>query len=183
MQKLTTIQEAFKFIRAAEKAAKERKKKAEQNDYTTEVAYNLLKADNFDDKDYISYSEDLPRARMPQIPKEEIDSIIIHFGNKHGGLRKTSCPIKKLMPTQNEIDMDKVRKFIRKNDHNWKERRYIVSKDFKLADGHHDIVTGLIEDPDSEVTIYKSRLPIRKLIEVLNKMKVSNREDIKGSKV
>lgn len=180
MKTLSTVLEGLSVLDRARQLASERKAAAdkaqkESNSPDNEIAYKLLKFDNFDKDEYLSNHSNIDRSKMPQIPENELDTILIHFMNRHGGIRKEVVPITKLQPTQNELDMDKVRDMI-KSDHNWRDRKYVVSKEYKLCDGHHSIICGLIGDPDASVTVYRSKLPIEKMIQILNRLKVTNQE-------
>jgi hypothetical protein len=182
MKQLTSILEGHSVIRQAIRLASTRKAAAEAATLAdkvapnNETAYKLLKFDNFDKDAYLANSFDIPRNKMPQIPDDELDRILIHFMNKHGGAKKEIVPIAKLQPTQNEIDMDKVRDMIKKDDGHWRKRIYIVSKDFRLCDGHHSHVYGMIDDPTAEVTIYRSKLPIDRMLNILRRLKITTIE-------
>lgn len=91
------------------------------------------------------------RSELPQIPHEKIDYVIDTLGLDHIRLRA-----KDLKPSQTQLKKPKV---LDKIDTGQQSRRYIVSKDNYLIDGHHSWA-GLIPEnhllncyrsPDMEV--------------------------------
>lgn len=147
-----------------------------------DVAYFLQKLDNFSIEDYLKQSLNITRDKMPQIPDSELDSFIMHFSSKYG-LKKLQVPLCKLKPTQNEINIDKVRDMIKDRSERWKERKYLVSKNWHLADGHHDCVCGMIQNPNELVTIYKVNLPIEKMLQIMRKLKITKFKDVEDKQI
>ena len=60
----------------------------------------------------------------------------------------------------------------------WKSRKYIISLDGYLLDGHHSWAAGLEKDEEASVDVYRVNLPIAKLITRTNKMKIAKKVDI-----
>ena len=111
---------------------------------------------------------------MPQVTSSNIDDVLIHFGSK-ARIKKTKMKLSSLKPSQKEINDNKVIKKMGKN--NWKTRKYLVSKDKYLADGHHDWASGLEFDPDYEVDAYQFNIPIKAFLKRLNQLKFTFKKD------
>lgn len=117
------------------------------------------------------------RSTMPQIDEEVLDEYLIHHAEK-GLVKKVTRKLTDLIPTQNEINEDKILEKIQDFSTNFKERKYIISNDNYILDGHHDWAHGLEEDPDCEVTCYRINLPIGELLRRSNLMKISKQRDL-----
>lgn len=135
---------------------------------------DLLKAEeeiDFNYKKYMKKSLKKKREDMPQIDPDDIDSFLIHFSDKYK-VKKYTKKISELKPTQDDIIDEKITKKI-KDKEDWKNRKYIISLDNYLVDGHHSWAQGLEFNPEQEVTVYRVNLPIRKLLSAVKKMKIS----------
>lgn len=146
----------------------------------------LLMLDDVDRRKFVDSlfknSHGYSRSYMPQIPSDKLDNILIHFAKKYK-VYKEVVPISKLKPSQKEYDFNKVRKSVA-NNKDWQAHPFVVAKDYSLADGHHRYVDGMMTCPDdTEVTCYRINLDINKLLQILNRMKVTSREDIEGNVV
>lgn len=147
--------------------------------------FNILKnLDNFINyptlryKDYLYTNIGRKRESMPQISSENIDDIILHFGNNTNiVIKKCLCKVKELLPTQYEFDDMKVLQKIAKIGDN-KQKPFIISQDKHLVDSHHNWASLMEIDPDMEVTCYIINLPIVELLRRLNIMKISHNKDI-----
>ncbi len=120
------------------------------------------------------------RETMPQL---DINDVLIHFSDKVGkgkGVKKVKKALSKLKPAQDEVNFDKLVD-MQKNNHDWRNRVYFISRDNFLMDGHHAYALGLEEDPEYEVTCYKVNLPARDLIKRCNQLKSSKKEDLQGN--
>lgn len=137
---------------------------------------------DFEYKKYMDKSIGKTRDEMPQIDPNDIDSFLIHYSSKGVAIKKLDKVLSKLKPTQSDINDDKILKKI-KNKSDWKDRKYIISLDGYLLDGHHDWATGLEFDPEYEVTCYRINLPIKKLITRTNKMSIAYKKDIEDNKL
>lgn len=176
------------FLKRAREKARNRKRIADKKKNeldankgrstgSADIAYALLKYDAFDFDDYLKDSIGIERAKMPQVNKEVIDEFLIHFANKYN-VRKETVPAIKLRPTQNEINKSKVREMIRSGESAWKNRVFLVSKEYRIADGHHQHLTALIEEPETNVTVYRTNLDIRKMLDILRRMKITQFRDV-----
>ncbi len=116
------------------------------------------------------------RSEMPQVDSENIDDLIIHFANK-AKVSKVKIAIGKIKPSQEELDESKVAKFI-KDKKKWKDRKYVISADNYLLDGHHSYAQGLEDDEKAEVTAYKVSLKAKDLISRTNKLKFAKKVDV-----
>ena len=112
----------------------------------------------------------IPRSKMPQIHSRlALADVIAKLSTKYS-VKPTTMQLGSLKFTQNEINQDKVKKMIDKGIDD--DPFYIVSKENRLADGHHTYASQLeIDGSKHRVEVYKVDLPIKKLLDVLNKMK------------
>lgn len=134
---------------------------------------------------YLDYMEDnlgISRDQMPQITTDNLDDFLIHYASK-ASVRKTTKKLCDIKPTQSEINEDKVIDRIKQDSDSWEKRKYIISLDGYLLDGHHDWAYGLQKDPNKEVEVYRVSIPIKKLISRTNKMKITKKLDINDQEV
>lgn len=129
---------------------------------------------------YMKHALDRKRETMPQIASEDVDQVVIHFAQNSPNVKVTKklVPLSKLKPTQSEINEDKVNSM--SVDTN--ATRFIVSKNYYMADSHHHwaAIHEAYKDAENEptVTVYKINLEIGELLRRLNLMKVSGKKDI-----
>ena len=123
------------------------------------------------------------RESLPQIEKEDITDILMHFRKNGVSVKKKVAPIGKLKPSQKELNQEKIESKLESESNQWKGRTYICGRDNHIVDGHHDYAQGLEVDPEQEVRIYKVNLPTKKLIARLNGMKATGTKDITEGKV
>lgn len=140
------------------------------------------KEQDFQYKQYMDKSKGISREDMPQIHEDNLDDFLIHFASKVPvkKLTRKLCDIK---PTQGEINEKKILKKIKKKSTNWKERKYIVSLDGYLLDGHHDWAQGLEMNPEQEVEIYRIGVPIDKLLDRTKRMKITTQRDLSDNEI
>lgn len=119
---------------------------------------------------YIASSLGFKRSRMPQLPKDKLDTFLIHLADKYGAKRIEINP-KRLKPIQGELDMDKVHSISK--DSSFEIPAFITSTDLRIADGHHSHAALMLNGNTNNVVVYRTNLSAPKLIEVLNKMKHS----------
>lgn len=137
---------------------------------------------SYDLEKWISRGQGLTRNRMPQVDNDAMDYVLMHMANKYK-VKKLQVPVSRLRPIQSELNFDKVNKMAKKDDAI--NRKYIVSSKYGLADGTHGIASLLVNDKSNDeqmVTIYKVNLPCKKLIEIMNKLKVTYKKEIHESK-
>ncbi len=137
--------------------------------------------ESFDFDGWLSKSSGLSRNKMPQVDKDAMDYVLLHMARKHK-ITKKQVPISRLRPIQSELNMDKVNKMVKGGDAI--NRTYIVSNKYGLADGTHGIASLLANDKSNDeqlVTVYRTNLPCKKLIEIMNKLKVTYKKEIHES--
>lgn len=144
----------------------------------------LFVDEKYEDKDfayknYMKKSLGKTREQMPQIEPENIDDFLIHFSGKTK-IKKIKRKISSLKPTQSDINDDKIIQKI-KDKSDWRSRKYIMSLDGYLIDGHHDWAIGVEEDPDAEVDVYRVNLPMKELLHRANKLKFTGKRDLQDN--
>ncbi|WIC41527.1 hypothetical protein MA9V1_263 [Chryseobacterium phage MA9V-1] len=117
---------------------------------------------------------------MPQIFDEHFDDTIADLERLYG-VDVVTLPLAKLLPTQCEVNVDKIK--AKMTDIDCSSLKFICSDDFHIADGHHSHVAGLLVEPDAEVKVYKVNVETRKLITALNRMKHTVSHNINESNV
>ena len=135
----------------------------------------------FDFKRFFRNSPNIPRSRMPQIPYEHFDDFLIHFANVHT-LKKVKKRVGDLKPIQSEVNIDKIKEKISKGPLDY-EPKFLLSRYNQIADGHHGLVQLQMEDPDREVWCYRTNLKPKKLVGILNMMKLSYNKDLNDKKI
>lgn len=129
--------------------------------------------------------ENLGRKRdtMPQI--EDFEEVLMHFSNsvnKGKGVKKVKRKISSLKPAQNEINLEKIQN-MNVDGYDWKSRKFPISKDGYILDGHHAYALGLQLEPDCEVDCYRINLPATEALRRLNLMKVSGKRDLDDNNI
>lgn len=133
----------------------------------------------FSINDWITKGLGVKRNRMPQIDKDQMDYCLMHLSNKYK-VQKITIPVNKLLPIQSEINMEKVEKMVKGKSK--AKVPFLVSKDYRLCDGTHSVASLLLQNPKKEVTVYRTNLEEKKLIEILNKLKVTYKKELHESK-
>lgn len=87
----------------------------------------------------ISNSLNIPRNKMPQIKEVDINSFIKYIKDSDISVASKKLPINILKPTQNQINMEKVKTKYDKIKNNYKIKPFIVSSDNHILDGHHQL--------------------------------------------
>ena len=140
-----------------------------------EFLNDAIEKDGFDVDGWLKQSKGIKRDKMPQLPKENMSDFLIHFAKKYK-VKRMVVPVSKLKPIQNEVNMEKVNRMMGKDKAS--KRTYFVSKDYGIADGTHGALSIMMKDPNTDVNIYRTNLPCKKMIEILNKMKYSHNAGI-----
>ena len=122
---------------------------------------------------FMQYNINRERISMPQIPQERVDDFLIHFSDKYR-VQKCTMDIGSIKPSQKEMDDNKVIGMYKDRSFKPTDNIFVISKDNYLVDGHHRWAAGLEEDDTQKVNVYKINLPIKKLLWILNKMKITN---------
>jgi hypothetical protein len=127
---------------------------------------------NFDDEKFFSLSLGLRRSEMPQIGvfeliKNNMYEKLIQTYNV--GIVKTILPITLLKPTQADVDWQRIEIDIAKYgvDDSF-ERPLLISNDFHIIDGHHQLVRWLITKPERFTEVLMVDMPIVQLVDWLN---------------
>ena len=117
------------------------------------------------------------REELPQIPAEEIDTLILHFGS-YCKVKKIRKPISAINPSQGYLNHNKLTAKLAKRSTQWIDRAYVCGQKMQLVDGHHDFANGMEVNPNQEVTIYLIDLPFKELIRRIKIMKISHKRDL-----
>ena len=131
--------------------------------------------DKFDYEAYFDNALHYKRSQMPQIDFEHLDDVLMHLSSKYK-VTKLRKKLSELLPTQCEVNVDKIKSKL--NDFSIDGLKFVTSKDFHIADGHHSHICGLVTNPDAEVVVYRTNLDIQKLLKVLNALKVTTKENL-----
>lgn len=140
------------------------------------------KKKEFKYREFMDKNLGISREDMPQIDPEDISDFLLHYADKTK-VKRVERKISDLKPTQAEINDDKVSKKLEEKSENWLKRKYIVSLDGYLLDGHHDWAYGLEVNPEQEVAVYRIGLPIKKLLSRTKRMNISKRLDINDNEI
>lgn len=136
-------------------------------------------SNDFDLDEWIGKGLGVKRNKMPQIDSDQMDYVLMHLSKKYK-IRKMVLPVSKLLPIQSEINKDKVMKMVKKGKS--PKMPFLISKNYRLCDGTHSVASQLMTNPNNEVTVYRSNLECKKLIEILNKLKVTYKKEINETK-
>ena len=96
----------------------------------------------------------IPRSSMPQIKKDFIPDFIKSLKNKGVGVSKRDVLVDALRPTQNEINMDKVKEKYKKLKNGKDVKPFIISSDNYILDGHHQLFALKSLDSRMQVPCY-----------------------------
>lgn len=164
--------------------AEEIRKAEQEEEQAFDALIKSLKTDgDFEYKKYMDVSLGRSRDSMPQISKADLDKILIHFSGVSNGSRviKKSIPLKKLKPTQSEINENKVRDMVEKG---YKPDYFITGKKGYLLDAHHGWAASLEQmDPESNVTVYQIKLDPKEALRRVNLLKGIERYDLEDQVV
>ncbi len=117
------------------------------------------------------------REELPQIPQEEIDTLILHFGS-YCRVKKVKKAISSINPSQGYLNHNKLSDKLARRSTQWSSRAYICGQKMQLVDGHHDFAHGMEMNPEQEVTVYLIDLPFKELIRRIKIMKISHKRDL-----
>lgn len=144
---------------------------------------NELKNDNFAFNNYLEDSLGYTRDKMPQVDEENIVDFMLHFSDKDL-VSKTTKKLKDLKPSQNEFCVDKITNILlQKLKDDSKNKKYIISNDNYLLDGHHNWAAELEIDKNKKVECYKIDLPATQLIKRANQLKLTKQKDIDDNEI
>jgi hypothetical protein len=111
----------------------------------------------------------IPRHQMPQIAREYYSDFIKFLNLRHVAVVKWLIPANMLRAAQNEINKEKVFKWIHSMPPGAKEKPCIVSADRYIIDGNHTWLAQLNKDPETLINCLQIGLD---LIELLNTIKL-----------
>lgn len=103
----------------------------------------------------LTNSLNIPRNKMPQIKKKYIPDFIETLKDRGVSVSTKDISVKALKPTQNEINLDKVKEKVDKFSAGDKQAKpFIVSYDNYILDGHHQLFALKTLDSNSKVKCY-----------------------------
>ena len=105
----------------------------------------------------------LHRDQMPQIKSQYVPEFLRGLQAKGVAVTVTAVPAGEILPTQVELNLDKVRG-MREAGKTADNRPVIMSSDNHILDGHHRWAQDLEEDPSRPVRVYRVDLPIGDLL-------------------
>lgn len=109
-------------------------------------------------------SMNIPRNKMPQIAERDIQSFIKELENEGIEVNKKNLPVGKLLPTQKEVNAEKI---LRKMDDfagGATVKPFIVSLDNYILDGHHQLYALRSLDKNKTVVAYVVGLKMQDLL-------------------
>lgn len=121
------------------------------------------------------------RDQMPQIDSDEDKQSVLDHFEKKVGITKTTKKLKKLKPSQNEINQDKVLSMLSSDME--LDNEYIISNDGYMVDGHHRWAADLELDGDKKVDVIVIDLSIKDLLKRMNQLKVTNKRDVQDKEI
>lgn len=114
----------------------------------------------------ITNSLNIPRKDMPQIRSVHIKDFIDFLQRNDLKVYKKQIAVKDLKPTQNEINLEKVKiKYDEFVDNVARVKPFIVSKDHYILDGHHQLFALKELDKNRKVECYLIDYPMLGVIE------------------
>lgn len=109
------------------------------------------------------HSLGIDRAHMPQIKGSDIPDFLEFLREKGIRITDRSVPVKSLLPTQKEVDSDKIDSKIKTG---FEIKPFIVSNDNRVLDGHHQLYALKQMNPEQSVKIYSVGLTMQKLLDI-----------------
>lgn len=105
----------------------------------------------------------IPRAEMPQIDDDQMPAFLDWVRERGIAVIPTPATARLLLPTQGELDTDKVDKF-KSAPRDVLTKRVVTSKDDRILDGHHRWAALIELDPDANLETIQVQLPITELL-------------------
>jgi len=117
----------------------------------------------------ITNSLNIPRAKMPQISKSYINSFIDFIRGEGIKVKTIKIAVSKLKPTQNEINLEKVKSryeyIVKTKD----VKPFIISNDYHILDGHHQLFALYEIDKNMKIECQMIDYPMLGIIEYAKK--------------
>lgn len=111
----------------------------------------------------------IPRIEMPQIKRENIPEFLAGLRENGIEVSNRTVSIKNLKPTQNEINVDKVKEKYQKFVDGKEPKPFLVSYDNFILDGHHQLFALKAVDIDMKVSCYVVGLKMKDLLKLAYK--------------
>lgn len=119
----------------------------------------------FEEIQRVTNSLNIPRSKMPQIKKDHIPEFISMLKSHGVNISKRDVSIRSLKPTQNEINVDKVKDKYDKFVDGKEIKPFIVSHDNYILDGHHQLFALKTLDADQKVSCYVIGITMKTLLQ------------------
>jgi len=113
---------------------------------------------------HLSDTLNIPRREMPQIKKKYIPDFLEVLKDRGVGVSHRNISISSLKPTQNEIDLDKVKEKVEKFTNGKEPKPFVVSYDNFILDGHHQLFALRVLDKNTKVSCYVVDLKMKDLL-------------------
>lgn len=114
----------------------------------------------------ISSSLDIPRIRMPQIRRDDLPEFIKSLEQKGISVSQRHIKVDTLLPTQNEVNMDKIKDKYEKFSNGKSPKPFVVSYDNYILDGHHQLYALKTLDKHTEVPCFVVALKMKDLLKM-----------------
>jgi hypothetical protein len=118
----------------------------------------------FEEVKRITNSLNIPRNKMPQIKKDNIPEFIKTLKRSGVDIQNREISVKSLKPTQNEINMNKVKEKYDKLSDGGSIKPFIVSYDNYILDGHHQLFALKTLDSDMKVSCFVISVSMKDLL-------------------
>jgi hypothetical protein len=112
----------------------------------------------------IAHSLDIPRVRMPQIRKDDLPEFIQLLQKKGISVSERRIKVDTLLPTQNEVNLDKIKDKYEKFVNGKAPKPFVVSYDNYILDGHHQLFALKTLDKHTEVPCFLVALKMKELL-------------------
>jgi hypothetical protein len=106
----------------------------------------------------------IPRREMPQIKKKFISDFLDVLKDRGVSIHTRDISVSSLKPTQNEIDLDKVKEKLEKFHDGKEPKPFVVSYDNFILDGHHQLFALRAFDKNTKVKCYVVDLSMKDLL-------------------
>lgn len=111
----------------------------------------------------------IPRRDMPQIKRDHIPDFIKSLKSKGVDISTRDIIVDTLKPTQNEVNLDKVKEKYQKFVNGKEPKPFIVSYDNYILDGHHQLFALKTLDASRKVPCYVVGVKMKDLLNFAHK--------------
>lgn len=126
----------------------------------------------------ISGSFGVPRSKMPQIRAHKYDKFVEYLNNGGIPIRMESIPVDGLIPTQNGLNTENVKKKIKELKKGYKYKPLIVSKDNYILDGHHTWAAASTLNKSAKIPCISVGLNIKNLLDLCKTISIVEYEEL-----